>query len=150
MTPRRKVAYFYVSGAAMYIGLKIVSGSPYSFHVLDYGVYSPSDPSSDAADDSTRYKMTALPGFDNSLTVGANGSIYNLNAGLATIAHGDSSTFSVAYVGGPTLAAMQAAADSADVRYQEGVHVDPADIACRSPEHLRSFRTIRILSTRRP
>jgi len=62
----------------MYMGLKIVSGSPYSFHVLDYGVYSPSDPGSDAADDSTRYKMTALPGFDNSLTVGVNGSIYNL------------------------------------------------------------------------
>jgi hypothetical protein len=115
----KKVAYFFVSGTAMYMGLKIVSGSPYSFHVLDYGVYSPSDPGSDAADDSTRYKMTALPGFDNSLTVGVNGSIYNLNAGLVTIAHGDSSTFSVAYVGGPTLAAMLAAADSADARYKK-------------------------------
>jgi hypothetical protein len=51
--------------------------------------------------------------------VGANGSIYNLNAGLVTIAHGDSSTFSVAYVWGTTLAAMQAAADSADVRFKK-------------------------------
>jgi len=115
----KKVAYFYVSGTAMYVGLKIVSGSPYSFHALDYDVYSPSDPSSDAADDSTRYKMTALPGFDNSLTASADGSIYNLNVGPVTIAHGDSSTFSVAYVWGTTLAAMQAAADSADARYKK-------------------------------
>ncbi len=115
--PTKKVAYFFVSGSAMYMGLKIVGGSPYSFHVLDYGVYSPADPSSDAAVDSTRYNMTALPGFDNSLTVGTNGSIYNLNVGSRTIAVGDSSTFTVAYVYGTSVNAMLAAADSADARY---------------------------------
>ena len=115
----KKVAYFFKAGTAMYIGVKLVSGSPYSFHVLDYAVYSPSDPSSDAADDSTRYKMTALPGFDTPLTAGVDGSIYNLNVGSVTIAHGDSSTFSVAYVYGTTLSAMQAAADSADARYKK-------------------------------
>jgi hypothetical protein len=113
----KKVAYFFASGTAMYMGVKLVSGSPYSFHVLDYAVYSPSDPSSDAADDSTRYNMSALPGFDNSLTVGADGSIYNLNAGRVSIAAGDSSTFSAAFLYGTTVNSLLAAADSADVRY---------------------------------
>ena len=103
----------------MYMGIKLVSGSPYSFHVLDYGVYSPSDPSSDAADDSTRYNMTALAGFDNTLTVGVNGSIYNLNVGKVTIAVGDSSSFTAAYVYGTTVNALLAAADSAAARYKK-------------------------------
>jgi len=33
---------------AMYVGIKLLSGIAYSFHVLDYDAYSPSDPSSDA------------------------------------------------------------------------------------------------------
>jgi hypothetical protein len=115
----KKVAYFFRSGTAMYMGIKLVSGSPYSFHVLDYGDYSPADPSSDAAVDSTRYNMTALPGFDDSLTVSANGSIYNLNVGRVTIAPGDSSSFSVAYVYGASVNDLQAAADSADARYKK-------------------------------
>jgi hypothetical protein len=113
----KKVAYFFKSGTAMYMGAKILGGTPYSFHVLDYGDYSPADPNTDSAVDSTRYNMTALPGFDNSLTVGVNGSIYNLNVGRVTIAAGDSSTFGVAYVYGTSLNAMLAAADSADARY---------------------------------
>jgi hypothetical protein len=115
----KKVAYFFRSGTAMYMGVKLVSGSPYSFHVLDYAVYSPSDPSSDAATDSTRYTMTALPGFDIPLTVGVDGSLYNLNVGSVSVAVGDSTSFSVAYVYGTTLDAMLASADSADVRYKK-------------------------------
>ena len=115
----KNVAYFFKSGTAMYMGIKLVSGSPYSFHVLDYGVYSPSDPSSDAADDSTRYNMTALAGFDNTLTVGVNGSIYNLHVGKVTIAVGDSSSFTAAYVYGTTVNALLAAADSAAARYKK-------------------------------
>ncbi len=116
----KKVAYFFRSGTAMYVGIKLLSGSPYSFHVLDYDAYSPSDPSSDAADDSTRYKMTALPGFDASLaTASVDGSIYNLNVGSVTIAHGDSSSFSVAYLCATSLSALQAAADSADARFKK-------------------------------
>jgi hypothetical protein len=61
--------------------------------------------------------MSALPGFDNSLTVGADGSIYNLNAGRVSIAAGDSSTFSAAFLYGTTVNSLLAAADSADVRY---------------------------------
>jgi len=113
----KKVAYFFRSGTPMYVGFKTVGGLPYSFHVLDYAVYSPADPGSDNAEDSTRYNMTALPGFDNSFTDGANGSIFNLNVGSRTIAVGDSSSFSIAYLVGTSLNALQAAADSADARY---------------------------------
>ena len=113
----KKVAYFFRSGTPMYVGFKTVGGLPYSFHVLDYAVYSPADPGSDNAEDSTRYNMTTLPGFDNSFTDGTNGSIFNLNVGSRTIAVGDSSSFSIAYLVGTSVNALLAAADSADARY---------------------------------
>jgi hypothetical protein len=113
----KKVAYFFRSGTPMYVGLKILGGVPYSFHVLDYAAYSPADPSGDYANDSTRYNMTALAGFDNSYTDTSNGSIFNLNVGSRMIAVGDSSTFGIAYLVGTSLSALQAAADSADARY---------------------------------
>jgi len=58
-----KMAYFFREGEAPYIGVKLLGQNPTSFHVLDWDAYSPADPSSDAATDSTRWRMTALPGF---------------------------------------------------------------------------------------
>ncbi len=113
----KKMAYFFRTGETPYTGVALVGQDPASFHVLDWDVYSPTDPSSDASTDSTLWAMTAHTGFDAPLTAGANGSAFNLNAGLRTIAAGDSSSFTVAYLSSTSLAGLRTARDSADRRY---------------------------------
>lgn len=111
-----KTAYYFRTGEAPYWGVRLLSGVPSSFAARDWDEYSP-DPSDDAAVDSTRYAMTAGTNFDTTLVAGVNGSIFNLNAGLASIAPGDTVQFVYAVAYGNSLASMLAASDSAQARY---------------------------------
>jgi len=113
----KKVSYFFRTAQNPYIGLKVLSGDPFSFHALDWDVYSPTNPDADEATDSMRYQMTASPGFDGPLTAGVNGSAFNLNAGERTIAPGDSATVYYAVLYTTSLSDMLLEADSAQIRY---------------------------------
>jgi len=110
------VSYFFRTGQNPYVGVKVLSGDPSSFHVLDWDAYSP-NPDADEAADSTRYQMTALPGFDGTLTAGVNGSAFNLNAGERTLAPGDSVTAYYAILYTTSLSDLLLEADSAQARY---------------------------------
>ena len=115
----KKIAYFFRTGETPYTGVVLMEQDPSSFHVLDWDVYSPTDPAGDAATDSTRWRMTALPGFDADLKpTGVNGSFFNLNAGLRSIAAGDSASFTVAYLSGTSLENLQTVRDSAESRFK--------------------------------
>lgn len=118
-----QVSYSYRTGETPHAGLRLLSHEPFSYHVLDYVDYSPLDPSSDSATDSTRYHMTADPGFDASLVAGGEGSIYNLNAGVFTIAAGDSVSLTYAIVYGDSTAELFANADAAKDKYDVTVSV---------------------------
>jgi hypothetical protein len=128
----KKVAYFFRTGQDPHIGLKVVSGDPYSFHPLDWDAYSP-NPDADEATDSTRYWMTATPGFDPTVVSGVNGSAFNLNAGERTIAPGDSATVYYAVIFTTSLNALLAEADSAQIRY-DGVFTGITPLAGAVPE----------------
>ncbi len=115
----KKIAYFYRAGETPYIGVKLLGADPASFHALDWDVYSPSDANADAATDSTRWRMTALPGFDTQMTAGVNGSFFNLNFASATIGSMSSTSYAVAYLRSTSLAGLRKLADSADARYAQ-------------------------------
>ena len=83
------VAYNYRVGEDPFIGIKILSGPAYSCHNMDWEVYS-TDPDNDASNDSIRAFLTIPPGFDAPYDAGPVGSIYHLNAGMRTLAPGDS------------------------------------------------------------
>ncbi len=112
-----RIAYCYREGEAPHAGFRLLSQEPYSYHALDWSVYSPADPNSDAATDSTRYHMTADPGFDTTMTAGGDGSIYSLNAGAYTIAAGDSVTLTYAIGYAELENELLAVADSAQKKY---------------------------------
>jgi len=112
----KKIAYFYRVGETPYVGVKVMGQDPTSFHVLDWDVYS-SDPSADAATDSTRYVMTTAAGFDNALIGGVDGTFFNLNFGSQLIGVRSSVTMTVAYLYGTSLNELRAQADSAEARY---------------------------------
>jgi hypothetical protein len=112
----KKVAYFFRTGETPHIGVKVLSGEPSSFHVLDWDVYSP-NPDADEATDATRYDMTAIAGFDASLTAGVNGSAYNLNAGERTLAPGDSAIVYYGIISTASLEELLLEADSVQSRY---------------------------------
>jgi len=112
----KKVAYFYRTAGTAYVGFKVLSGSPYSFHPLDWDTYSP-DPGSDLASDTMRYVMTARPGFDAAVVAGSDGGALNVNAGLRTIAPHDSVSVYYALIYTESLSAMLLQADSAQYRY---------------------------------
>ncbi len=122
-----RIAYCYREGETPHAGFRLLSKEPYSYHALDWSVYSPADPSSDAATDSTRYHMTADPGFDTTMTAGGDGSIYSLNAGAYTIAAGDSVTLTYAIGYADVESELFAVADSAQKKYDNVlVSVEPA------------------------
>ncbi len=112
-----KIAYFFREGETPYIGVKVLGQDPVSFHVLDWDVYSPTDPSNDAATDSTRWRMTALPGFDAPLVGGVDGSFFNLNFGTQTIAANASASYMVAFLYSTSLHGLRALSDTATARY---------------------------------
>ncbi len=124
-----KMAYFYREGEMPYIGIKLLSQDPVSFHALDWDVYSPTDPSSDAATDSTRWRMTALPGFDAPIVGGVNGSFFNLNFGALTLGPNELAYCAVAYLKSTSLAGLRALGDTADVRYANYIGMSPTKYA---------------------
>jgi hypothetical protein len=115
----KKMAYFFRSGEAAYVGVKFIGQDPYSFHPLDWDTYSPSDAENDAATDSTRWVMTSRPGFDKPLIAGVNGSFFNLNAGATTVDAYSAVTYTVAYLYSTSLAGLRKLADSAAARYTQ-------------------------------
>lgn len=125
-----RIAYCYREGETPHAGLRLLSKEPYSYHALDWSVYSPADPNSDAATDSTRYHMTADPGFDTTITAGGDGSIYSLNAGPFTIAPSDSVILTYAIAFADVENDLFAAADSAQKKYDNVlVSVDRSPLA---------------------
>ncbi len=115
----KKIAYFYRAGETPYIGVKFLGADPASFHALDWDVYSPADANADAATDSTRWLMTATPGFDAQVTAGVNGSFFNLNYASATLDVRGSASYTIAYLRSTSLAGLRKLADSADARYAQ-------------------------------
>ncbi|MCK6562435.1 T9SS type A sorting domain-containing protein [candidate division KSB1 bacterium] len=122
-------AYYYRTGETPYWGTRLLNKPAYSVKIRDWDAYSP-NPDSDEATDSTRYAMTAASGFDDALTVGANGSIYHHNGGLVTIAAGDTAELVYAVVYGTSLSELLAASAAAQTRYDAiftAVEASPAD-----------------------
>jgi hypothetical protein len=111
-----KVAYYFRTGESDYIGLKLLSADPSSFHARDWDAYSP-NPDADEAADSTRYQMTATPGFDADVVAGVNGSAFNLNAGEVTLAAGDSASVYYAVMYANSLPSLVTVATAAQARY---------------------------------
>ncbi|HOT97419.1 MAG TPA: FlgD immunoglobulin-like domain containing protein [bacterium] len=111
------IAYCFRGAEAGYAGLRLLSQTPYSYKALDWNVYSPADPNSDAATDSTRYHQTADPGFGPDVTAGADGSIFSLNAGPVILAPHDSVTVYYGIFYGASYGEMLAAADAAQAQY---------------------------------
>jgi hypothetical protein len=124
----KKMAYYFREGEAPYIGVKLIGMNPVSFHALDWDVYSP-DPNADMATDSTRWRMTALPGFDTPLVGGVDGSFFNLNFGTENINARSSVSYTVAYLYSTSLAGLRAASDAAELRYNISLAVEPAPVA---------------------
>jgi len=111
------IAYCYRGVEAGYAGLRLLSQAPYSYKALDWNVYSPADPNSDAATDSTRYHQTADPDFSPEITAGGDGSIFSLNAGPVILAPHDSVTLYYGIFYGNSYGEMVAAANAAQAQY---------------------------------
>jgi hypothetical protein len=129
----KKVGYFHRAGGTAYIGFKVVSGVPYSWHSRDWDVYS-SDPNSDVATDSMRWQMTAKPGFDTSLVAGSDGGAININSGLATLAPGQYASVYIAVIYAESLSVLRLQADSAQIRYNNTVFTDVRQTSRAVPE----------------
>jgi hypothetical protein len=120
----KKMAYFFRNGETPYIGVKLIGTDPISFHALDWDTYSPADANADAATDSTRWRMTALPGFDSPVGAGVNGSFFNLNFSSMRLNPNNSIKYSVAYLYGTSLADLRTVADAAVARYNVALSVE--------------------------
>jgi hypothetical protein len=115
--PASNTTYFYREGEPSYWSERLVSKPTYSVRIWDWNAYSP-DPNNDAGTDSVRYLMAATPGFDSTLTVGPDGSIFNVNGGMVTLASGDSSELFYAIGFGTTSGEAIGACDSAEAKYK--------------------------------
>ncbi len=113
--------YFYKTGTPVYVSQKLLNKSLYSISMLDWDVYSPSDPSSDAATDSMRYAMSTYAKFDTSLTAGVDGSAVQMNAGLYTMAWKDSADVYFGIGIDTTAAGAIALMDSAQAKYNKAL-----------------------------
>jgi hypothetical protein len=128
-----KVAFFYRSGEAPHVGIKVVSGDPYSFHSMDWNAYSV-DPNNEVTTDTLRCFLTSTPGFDPILPeAGIDGAILHLTAGYREIAPGDSTTVTYAILYGTSPGELFAAGDSAQQRY-DGVFTSIAPVSNELPE----------------
>ena len=124
--PATGLAYCFRGDEAAYAGLVLLSSTPYSYKALDWNTYSPADPNSDAATDSTRYHQTADPGFGPEVVAGGDGSIYSLNAGPVTLAPHDSVVVVYGYVFGASFNEMASAAEAAQTAYSLKIADNPA------------------------
>ncbi len=109
--------YFYKTGTPVYVSQKLLNTSLYSINMLDWDVYSPTDPASDAATDSMRYAMSTYAKFDTSLTAGVNGTAVQMNAGLFNMAWKDSADVYFGIGIDTTAAGAIALMDSAQAKY---------------------------------
>ncbi|MFZ5517236.1 MAG: T9SS type A sorting domain-containing protein [Candidatus Zhuqueibacterota bacterium] len=135
-----RLAYCYREGEAPHAGFRLLSMEPHSFHALDWLVYSPADPNADAATDSTRYHMTADAGFDTSIVAGGDGSIFSLNAGAFTLAAGDSVILTYAIVYADLVTDLFAAADAAQVKYDNEMLSVQDSSTPNTPTHFTLFQ----------
>jgi len=115
----RKVTSFYREGEPSFWGVKALGSSAFGVSMLDWDVFSPTDPNADAATDSTRNQMLKSAGAKDSLLVaGSNGSIFTVNVGKAAFTNaGDSATYYFAVGYGATESELYAAMDSATAKY---------------------------------
>jgi hypothetical protein len=125
----KKMAYFFREGETPYIGVKLIGQDPLSFHALDWDTYSPDDAAADAATDSTRWQMTALPGFDAPVVAGVNGSFFNLNFAAEMIDPRSTVSYTVAYLYSTSLEGLRTVCDAAVHRYDISTAVKQVDSA---------------------
>ena len=111
-----EVGYYYRTGEPAHVGFKVLSGEPYSFHVMDWEQYS-LDPNDEVTTDTIRCFLTSTPGFDGKLDASNIGSIMHLTAGYREIAPGDSTTATYAILYGESPAELFTAAEAAQARY---------------------------------
>ncbi|MCX6144004.1 MAG: T9SS type A sorting domain-containing protein [Ignavibacteriales bacterium] len=111
--------YFYRTGTPVYVSQKLLNKNLFSMRIMDWAVYSPADPSSDAATDSARYVMSAYTKFDTLLTAGPDGSAVQMNAGLYNLAPKDSADVYFAIGLGASAAEAIAVMDSAQTKYSK-------------------------------
>jgi len=128
------IAYCYREGETPHAGFRLLSSEPFSYHALDWLDYSPDDPNSDAATDSTRYHMTADTGFDATMTAGGDGSVYSLNAGAYTIAPGDSVILTYGIVYADAENDLLALADTVQNKYNNVLVSVEKAVASNVPE----------------
>ena len=126
------VAHYYRTGEEPYIGMKVLSGSAYSYHNMDWEVYSP-DPDNDVSNDSIRAFLTIPPGFDAPYECGPVGSIFHLTAGMWTIQPGDSVTVDYAVMYAMSDVDLFAAGAAAQERYN-GVFTSVEPVSRELPE----------------
>jgi len=111
--------YFNRPGTSVYVSQKLLNKSLFSIRIMDWAVYSPADPSSDAATDSMRYAMSAYTKFDTLLTAGPDGSAVQMNAGLYNLKSKDSADVYFAVGLGASVAEALAVMDSAQTKYSK-------------------------------
>ncbi len=109
--------YFYRAGTPIYVSQKLLNKSLFSMRILDWDTYSPADPSSDAATDSTRYAMSVYTKFDTLLTASPDGSAVQMNAGVYNLAPKDSADVYFGVGLGATATEAIAVMDSAQAKY---------------------------------
>jgi hypothetical protein len=108
--------YCYKTGTPIYVSQKLLNKSLYSIRMLDWAVYSPADPASDAATDTTRYLMATYAKFDSALTAGVDGSAVQMNAGVYNLASKDSADLYFGIGIGATASEAIALMDSAQAK----------------------------------
>jgi hypothetical protein len=111
--------YCYKTGVPVYVSQKLLNKTLYSIRMLDWDAYSPADPNSDAATDTTRYLMSTYTKFDTLLTAGVDGSVVQLNAGVYNLAPKDSADVYFGIGIGATAAEAIALMDSAQAKYSK-------------------------------
>ena len=114
----KRTSYFYRTGTAAYISQKLLNKNLFSMRIRDWNAYS-TDPASDVTTDSVRYLMSTEPANDTLLTASADGSIFNMNAGLHTLASKDSADIYFGMGVGASVAEALALMDSAQVKYSK-------------------------------
>jgi hypothetical protein len=113
----KKTCYYYRTGTQVYVSQKLLSKNLVSMRIMDWNDYSP-DPNSDAASDSMRYAMSTYSGFDTLLAAASSdGSVFQMNAGLYTLAAKDSTDIYFGVGIGASVNEALALMDSAQVKY---------------------------------
>jgi hypothetical protein len=114
----KATCYYYRTGAPVYVSQKLLNKSLYSIRMLDWNAYS-TDPGSEVTTDSVRYLMSTYTKFDTLLTAGADGSVFQMNAGLYSLGSKDSADVYFGLGLGTTATEAIALMDSAQAKYSK-------------------------------